>query len=153
MYCYLKLITFVIIICKYQFDNPAKFSTIKTWPYNKILTIFIGETELSGFVYIPELDKVLKPFDVDRKDNSGAEIHCQSLNGTLLMITSLERQIYIEKMLRGMSWSHTCIYKGNMQNEMKHVNFTLDMCHYRYCILIIFKLLFVIDLFTPAEPR
>lgn len=59
-----------------------------------------GESELSGFVYIPGLDKVLKPFTVDQKVKAEAEIHCQALNGTLFLIKSLERQVYTEKLLR-----------------------------------------------------
>lgn len=66
-----------------------------------VVIAFLGESELSGFVYIPGLDKVLKPFTVDQKVKAEAEIHCQALNGTLFLIKSLERQVYTEKLLRG----------------------------------------------------
>ncbi|XP_022298408.2 uncharacterized protein LOC111107483 [Crassostrea virginica] len=91
-----------------------------------------GESELSGFVYIPELDKVLKPFEVNQMDNSGSEIHCQSLNGTLLMITSLERQIYIEKMLREM-WpgsSGIAYISGKYVNSNWMINETVAIFTY-----------------------
>lgn len=70
-------------------------------PLRDCCNCILGESELSGFVYIPGLDKVLKPFTVDQKVKAEAEIHCQTLNGTLFMITSLERQVYTEKLLRG----------------------------------------------------
>lgn len=81
----------------------------------------LGESELSGFVYIPGLDKVLKPFTVDQKVKAEAEIHCQTLNGTLFLITSLERQIYTEKLLRGRF--------VNIQYRMQYL-FQLDIVAY-----------------------
>lgn len=82
-------------------ENQWLFMYVFNKPLRDCCNYILGESELSGFVYIPGLDKVLKPFTVDQKVKAEAEIHCQTLNGTLFMITSLERQVYTEKLLRG----------------------------------------------------
>ncbi|XP_048742476.1 uncharacterized protein LOC125655972 isoform X2 [Ostrea edulis] len=92
--------TSTVTILDYSEYNCVTTNLISTQEYKHYLNIDAGESNLRGYVYIPTLHKVLKLMNSYLRTYENAELDCQRLNGTLFPITSLERQIFAEKMFR-----------------------------------------------------
>ncbi|XP_062595690.1 uncharacterized protein LOC134257054 [Saccostrea cucullata] len=94
-----------VTILDYSEYRCITTNLISTKVSSHYLNIKSGESKRQGHVYIPNLDKVLyRTFTLKSRDD--AEMECQKRNGTLYQITSLERQIYLEKLFRE-TWSET----------------------------------------------